>query len=68
MSTTKQESLKIVVLNKADYPTWKVKMILYLKAADPKFIDRIPDGPDVLKKLIPQDWTIPEHYALLELC
>ena len=59
MSTTKQESLKILVLNKADYPTWKVKMILYLEAADIDFIDRITDGPHVPKKLVPKEGTTP---------
>ena len=59
MSTTEQESLKILVLNKADYPTWKIKMILYLEAADPDFIDRITDGPHVPKKLVPKEGTTP---------
>ncbi|XP_017227897.1 spindle pole body component 110-like [Daucus carota subsp. sativus] len=62
MSTTKQESLKILVLNKADYPTWKVKIILYHEAADPDFNDRITDGPHVPKKLVPKEGTTPEHY------
>ena len=63
MSTTKQESLKIPVLNKVDYPTWKVKIILYFEAVDPDFIDRITDGPHVPKKLIPKEGTTPEHYV-----
>ena len=63
MSTTKQESLKISVLNKANYPTWKVRMILYLEFTDPDFIDRIIDGPHVPKKLAPKEGTTPEHYA-----
>ena len=61
MSTTKPESLKIPVLNKTDYPTWKVKMILYLEAADPHFIDMITDVPHVPKKLVPKEGTTPEH-------
>ena len=63
MSTTKQESLKIVVLNKDDYLTWKVKIILYLEAADPYFIDMITDGPYVPKKLVAKEGTTPEHYV-----
>ena len=63
MSTTKQKSLKIPVLNKADYLTWKVKMILYLEAADPDFNDRITDGPHLTKKLVPPEGTTPEHYV-----
>ena len=63
MLTTKQESLKILVLNKADYPTWKVKMILYLEAVDPDFIDRNTDGPLVPKKLVAKEGTTHEHYV-----
>ena len=59
MSTTKHESLKIPVLNKDDYPIWKVKMMLYLEATDPDFVDRITDGRHIPKKLIPQDGTTP---------
>ena len=63
MSTTKHESIKIPVINKADYPTWKVKMMMYLEAADPDVTDRITKGPHVPKKLVPQEGTTPEHYV-----
>ena len=63
MSTTKHEPIKIPVLNKANYPSWKVKMMLYLEAADPDFIEKITDGPHVPKKLISRDGTTPEHYV-----
>ena len=36
-------------------------MMLYLEAADPDFFERITNGPHILKKLIPQDGTTPEH-------
>ena len=63
MSTTKHESIKIAVINKADYPTWKVKMMMYLEAVDPDVTNRIIDGPNVRKKLVPQEETTPEHYV-----
>ena len=46
----------------ADYPTWKVNMMMYLEAVDHGFIEKIVDGPNVPKKLVPQEGTTPEHY------
>ena len=58
----KYEGIKIPVLKKAYYLTWKVKMLLYLETADPDFIDRITNGPHVPKKRVPQEGTTLEHY------
>ena len=45
MSTTKYEHIRIPVLKKSDYSTWKVKMLMFLEATDPDYIDKINDGP-----------------------
>ena len=67
MSTTKYEHIRIPVLKKSDYSTWKVKMLMFLEATDPDYIDRINDGPHEPRKLVPSavvdGVTIPEHYV-----
>ena len=40
------------MLNKAEYATWKVKMMMFLEATDCDYLERIQDGPFVPKKLI----------------
>lgn len=63
MSTSKYESIKIHVLKKAEYSTWRVKMLMYLEATDPDYLDRINDGPYIPKRLVSQTDTVPEHYV-----
>ena len=67
MSTTKYEDIRIPVLKISDYSTWKVKMLMFLEATDPDYIDRINDGPHEPKKLVPaavvDGITVPEHYV-----
>ena len=67
MSTTKYEHIRIPVLKKSDYSTWKVKMLMFPEATDPNYIDRINDGPHEPRKLVPaavvDGITIPEHYV-----
>ena len=67
MSTTKYEHIRIPVLKKSDYSTWKVKMLIFLEATDPDYIDRINDGPHEPRKLVPaavvDGITVPEHYV-----
>ena len=67
MSTTKYEHIRIPVLKKSEYSTWKVKMLMFLEATDPDFLDRIHDGPHEPKKLVPaaivDGTTVPEHYV-----
>ena len=63
MSTNKYESLNIPILKKSEYPTWKVKIMMYLKASDSDYLDIIFDGPCVLKKLVPQVDGVPKHYV-----
>ncbi|KAK1388182.1 hypothetical protein POM88_016360 [Heracleum sosnowskyi] len=63
MSTTKYESMKIPILKKSEYPTWKVKMLMYL-AMDPDYLDRIRDGPYIPTRIIERTETVPEHYVV----
>ena len=68
MSGSKYESIKIPILKKSEYSTWKVKMMMFLEAADYDYLDRIHDGPYVPTKLVPQvntdGKTVPEHYVI----
>jgi hypothetical protein len=52
MSINKYESVKITVLKNIEYPNWRVKILLHLKAINPDYLDRIKDGPYVPTKLI----------------
>ena len=67
MSTTKYEHVKILVLKKTDFSTWKIKMLMFLEATDPDYIDRINDGPHEPRKLVPSAVVdgveISEHYV-----
>ena len=40
------------MLNKVEYSTWKVKMMMFLEATDCDYLDRIRDGPYVSEKLV----------------
>ena len=62
MSTSKYDSVKIPILKKTEYPTWRVKMMLHLKAVDPDYLDMISDGPLIPKRLVAMTDTTPEHY------
>ena len=65
--STKYENIRIPVLNKSEYTTWKVKILMFLEATDPDFLDRINDGPHEPKKLVSaavvDGITVPEHYV-----
>ena len=63
MSTNKYDSVKIPILKKTEYPTWRVKIMLHLKAVDPEYLDRITDGPYIPKRLIPVTDTTAEYYV-----
>jgi hypothetical protein len=46
MSTTqKVGTVKIPMFSKEHYPMWKKKMLLFLKVANPKYIDVLKNGP-----------------------
>ncbi|KAK1374041.1 hypothetical protein POM88_030234 [Heracleum sosnowskyi] len=64
MSTTKYESMKIPILKKSEYSTWKVKMLMYLEAMDPDYLDRIHNGPYVPTRFVERTDTVPEHYVV----
>ena len=66
MSLNKYESIKIPILKKTEYPTWKVKMLMHPEATDPDYLDVINDGPYMPTKLVPATPTISEHYQLKE--
>ena len=53
MSGNKFENFKILVLKKTEYLTWRVKMLMYLEASDPHYIDRINEGPYLPRKIVP---------------
>ena len=66
MSGNKYENFKIPVLKKTEYSTWRVKMLMYLEASNPDYIDRINDGPYLPRKIVPQTTTEPERFVLKE--
>ena len=66
MSGNKYENFKIPVLKKTEYSTWRVKMLMYLEASDPDYIDRINDGPYLPRKIVPQTATEPEQFIIKE--
>ena len=45
MLTNKYESMKIPILKKTEYSTWKVNILTYLEASDADYLDMIYDGP-----------------------
>ncbi|KAL8125391.1 hypothetical protein AgCh_012907 [Apium graveolens] len=64
MSLNKYESIKIPILKKTEYPTWKVKMLMHLEATDPDYLSVINDGPFMPTKLVPATPTVAGHYQL----
>ncbi|KAK1384550.1 hypothetical protein POM88_022285 [Heracleum sosnowskyi] len=64
MSTTKYESMKIPILKKTEYPTWRVEMLMYLEAMNPEYLDRIRDGPYIPTRLVGQTDTVPKQYVV----
>ena len=66
MSMNKYESIKIPILKKNKYPTWRVKMLMHLEATDPDYLDVINDGPCKPIKLVPGTPTVAEHYQMKE--
>ncbi|KAK1357060.1 hypothetical protein POM88_050316 [Heracleum sosnowskyi] len=56
--------MKIPILKKSEYPTWKVKMLMYLEAMDPDYLDMIRDGPYIPTRIIERTETVPKHYVV----
>ncbi|XP_074374266.1 uncharacterized protein LOC141714660 [Apium graveolens] len=58
--------MKILILRKADYSTWKVKIIIFLESIDCDYLDIINDGPPYPEKVVPLTTIVPEHYVRKE--
>ena len=54
MYATKYEHIRIPVLKKFEYTTWKVKMLMFMEATDPDFLDRTMMVHMSLKSLFQQ--------------
>ena len=52
-SVSRYETIRVPILKPVEYPIWKVKMIMFLEATDPEYLDRINDGPHMPTKLSP---------------
>ena len=50
-SNSRYESIRVPILRASEYPVWKVKMVIFLGATDPEYLDRIYDGPHMPTKL-----------------
>ncbi|XP_074351397.1 uncharacterized protein LOC141690502 [Apium graveolens] len=66
MSRLKYESVKIPILKKVDYSTWRVKMLMFLEAIDNSYVDIIKTGPPYSMKIVAMTADAPEHYAIKE--
>ena len=66
----KYEGIRIPILKKTEYSTWRVKMLMFLEATDPDYIDTINDGPYIPTKLVgaytENGKSVPEHYVMKE--
>ncbi|XP_074374687.1 uncharacterized protein LOC141715103 [Apium graveolens] len=58
--------MKISILKKADYSTWKVNMLMYLKSIDDSYVEITNDGPPYPTKVVAITPTVPEHYIRKE--
>ena len=48
---SRYEIIRVPILRPSEYPIWKVKMAIFLEATDPKYLDRINEGPHKPTKL-----------------
>ena len=68
MSSQKVGSLKVPMFDKGNYNLWKKRMLLYLRAADPRYIKVLQKGPYIfeiqdpndVERMIPKN---PENYT-----
>ncbi|KAK1379053.1 hypothetical protein POM88_025797 [Heracleum sosnowskyi] len=63
MSGNRYETMKIPMLKKTEFSTWKVKMLMYLEASDPDYIDRISNGPFIPTEPVAATETTPAGLA-----
>ncbi|KAK1399609.1 hypothetical protein POM88_009472 [Heracleum sosnowskyi] len=66
MSGNRYETMKIPMLKKFEFSTWKVKMTMYLEASDPDYIDMINDGAFVPTKPVATTEITPANVILKE--
>lgn len=66
MSGSKYESMKIPILKKSDYSTWRVKMLMFLEAIDDAYADIIKTGPPYPMETVAMTPYEPEHYIRTE--
>jgi len=55
MSSKKVSGLKVPKFDKANYNLWKKRILLYLRAADHRYIKIIQNGPYVFEEVDPND-------------
>ncbi|KAL8149559.1 hypothetical protein AgCh_006529 [Apium graveolens] len=67
MNTQKISSIKIPTFDKANYTLWKKKMMLFIKMANPFYIQILKNGPFIpmvgVEESTDGDMVIPAHYA-----
>lgn len=44
-TTSRYESCRVHMLKVSEYPTWRVKMTMFLEVIDPEYLNKIYDGP-----------------------
>ncbi|XP_074342073.1 uncharacterized protein LOC141679478 [Apium graveolens] len=65
-SESKYESMKIPILKKTDYSTWKVNMVIFLESIDDAYVDIINYGPLYPEKVVAMTPIVPVHYIRKE--
>ena len=67
MNTQKISSIKIPTFDKANYTLWKKKMMLFIRMANPFYIQILKNGPFIPMVRVEEstygDIVIPAHYA-----
>ena len=67
MNTQKISSIKIPTFDKANYTLWKKKMMLFIKMANPFYIQILKNGPFIpmvrVEESTDGDMVIPAHFA-----
>ena len=53
MSSQKLSSIKIPAFDKANYNLWKKKMLMFIKMANPMYIEILKNGPFVPQTMVP---------------
>ncbi|KAL8117787.1 hypothetical protein AgCh_015620 [Apium graveolens] len=66
MSGSKYESMKIFILKKADYFTWRLKILMFLEAIDDIYVDIIKTGPPYPMGTVAMTSDAPELYVKKE--